>query len=518
MKENKESFDEVLEKFESSGAECSFSTGKYARRSNAAIIARMGETVVLVTVDISDPREGCDYFPLNVEYIERMYAGGVISSSRFVKRERHPSDDASLAARMIDRAIRCRFPSDYRNEVQIVLTVLSYDSDYDPIIIGISAISAALMISEAPFDGFIAGLRIGVKENKIFVCNKDVEVEGNNGATQMNFVLGTDGELITMLDVDGEEISDDQIVEAMELGVKSSKQMLDAQKNFVAKVKKLRGSIYKPEYESSALPKDLISVVRKDHKKAIEKAIMLSSRSEKEDAVDDIKEQLYKEFEGKYSKNQLSDSVYYVSKEIVRKLILVEKKRTDGRKLDEIRPLSVETGILPRVHGSALFTRGGTQALTVTTLGSRKLALLQEGMEGSETTTYMHHYYAPAYTVGEAGKYRYYPKRREVGHGALAEKALSRVIPDGEVFPYTIRVVSEIMSQCGSSSMASVCGSTVSLMDAGVPIKKPVAGIAIGVVTSDDLSEFELLTDMGDFEDYYGDMDFKVAGTRDGIT
>jgi polyribonucleotide nucleotidyltransferase len=510
--------EEIIEKFDFNGVECSLATNKIARRSNAAVEGRMGGTVVLATVDVDSGSEGADYFPLNVEYIEKHYAGGVISSSRFIKREGHPSTDATLAARMLDRSIRSRFPSDYRNNVAVVLTVLSYDEDYDPLIIGFSAVSAALMISDVPFEGPISGVRVGYHDKNVTVVNKDLSLEENGEFTDLNFVLGTDGKVITMIDADANILSEDTIAEAMNYGVEQSNVFIDAQKSFVEKYEKKFGDIVKPEYQSYAVPKPLIDEVMKSKKKDVESALQLADMEEKKDELDAIKHSLFEEYEGKYSKSQIAEAVNYVTKKIVRAWILDDNKRTDGRALDEIRPLYMELGYLPKTHGSALFQRGNTQALTVTTLGSSQLAQLSDDMRGEGSKSYMHHYSAPSYTVGEAGRYNYYPKRRELGHGALAEKALIPVIPEEEEFPYTIRVVSEIMAQAGSSSMASVCGSTLSLMDAGVPLKEAVAGIAMGVITKEDMSDYVVLTDIAEWEDFFGDMDFKVAGTKDGIT
>lgn len=524
-----ELFNEVRHEFVFEGTPCSFSIGKIARRSNAAVTAQMGDTIVLATVDVGDPMEGADFFPMQVEYVERMYAGGLISSSRFVKRERFPSLGATLAARMIDRSLRSRFPSDYHNQVLIVLTVLSYDPKFDPVIIGFSAISAALMASSVPFEGPIAGVRVGFDGTEVKLHLEDVEMKNGidtepDSKALLNFVMGTDGEVVTMIDADGMEVSEDIVIKGMEYGVECAKPFAEAQKEFVKKIVEARGPVVKPEYTSFAVSKELLGDIRKNKKKEIEKIFesqtlkAQESWVEREDLFADMKKSLMKEYEGKFSKTQIVEACAYVEKEVVREWILKERKRTDGRKVNEIRPIEIEVGILPRAHGSALFTRGGTQALTVATLGSSKLQLITEGMEGEETTSYMHHYNAPDYSVGQAGKYSYMPKRREIGHGSLAEKALIPLLPDPDVFPYTIRVVSEIMSQSGSSSMASVCGSTLSLMDAGVPIRKPVAGIAMGVIASEDMKSWVILTDIFDREDFYGDMDCKIAGTRDGIT
>ncbi len=510
--------EEIIEKFNFGDVECSLATNKIARRSNAAVEGRMGGTVVLATVDVGGKPESIDYFPLHVEYIEKLYAGGVISSSRFRKREGHPSADATLAARMLDRSIRCRFPSDYRNNISIVLTVLSYDPQYDPLIIGFSAVSAALMISDVPFEGPVAGVRVGYSDDKVQIITKDLSLEENGNVTDLNFVLGTDGDVITMIDADAHILPEETLIESMKYGVEESKEFIKAQEKFIKNYEDKFGSIVKPEYESYTTPKPLIDEIKKDHKKEIAEILAIPDMSEKVGVRNELKEKLFVEYEGKYSKSQISEAFDYVAKKVVREWLIDDEKRTDGRKVDEVRPLYMELGYLPKTHGSALFQRGDTQALTVTTLGSGRLAQLSDDMRGENTKTYMHHYSAPDYTVGEAGRYNYYPGRREVGHGDLAEKSLIPVLPDENEFPYTIRVVSEIMSQAGSSSMAAVCGSTLSLMDAGVPLKAAVAGIAMGVVINDDMSKHVILTDIAEWEDFFGDMDFKVAGTREGVT
>ncbi len=509
----------IVHEFEYAGTKCSLETGELARRSQASVVGQMGDTVVLATVNSNPANENAGYFMLSVEYIEKMYAGGLISSSRFVKRERFPSDEATLVARMIDRSVRCRFPSDYRDEVQVVMTVLSFDEENDPAIVSFFAASAALMLAGVPFEGPIAGVRVGYDGEKVIPYNKYIDDETFEEDTEMNIVMSTDGEVVTMIDADSQEVSEDLVFDGMKFGVEKSKVFVDAQKEFVKKYEAENGEVVVREYESFAAPKDLISLVRKDYKSKIEEALDIEDRSDMGNALGEIKETLESEHEGEYSKSNIDLAVDYVAKEITRSRILENDERKSGRGMDEVRTLEMRVGVLPRSHGSALFDRGGTQTLTITTLGSSRLVQLTEGMEGEGSRRYMHHYNAPGFTVGEAGRFKYIPGRREIGHGSLAEKALKPVIPDEEVFPYTIRVVSEIMSQEGSSSMASVCGSTLSLMDAGVPIERPVAGIAIGLVTGDDpTKDYKVFTDIADLEDFYGDMDFKVAGTKDGIT
>ncbi len=515
--------EEIKYEFEFEGSKCSLTAGKVALRAGGSVLGQMGDTVVLATVCTGDPMEGADYFPLQIEYMERMYAGGLISSSRFVKREGHPDAGAILNARMIDRSIRSRFPDGYRNNVQVILTILSYDEDNDPLIIGSMATSTALLLAGVPFNGPIAIVRVGYNDEEVYVHNADVDFrpetdeEKAEPMTDMNFVMGTDGEVITMIDADSKEVSEDTIVKGMTHGLEKSKILIDAQKEFLKQVEEV-APIEKQEYELVLPPKELISEIKKDKKDEIKEALLMDGRQEKEAVLDSIKEQLYDDYEGEYSKSIIGDAFGYVSKKLVQNLLLEERIRTDGRDLDEIRELGMEVGVLPRAHGSAIFKRGMTQTLTVVTLGSARLAQLQQGIEGEAKKRYMHHYNAPSFTVGEAGRYNYYPKRREVGHGALAEKALEPVLPDEETFPYTIRVVNDIMSQAGSSSMASVCGSTLSLMDAGVPIRKPVAGIAMGVIANEKMDDWVVMTDIAEYEDFYGHMDFKVTGTLDGIT
>jgi polyribonucleotide nucleotidyltransferase len=329
--------------------------------------------------------------------------------------------------------------------------------------------------------------------------------------------MGTDGEVITMIDADSKEVGEDVIIEGMKVGVAKAAPLIEAQNEFIDKVSEV-DPIEEQEYESFAPPQELVDEIKENKYEEIKETLFSDDRKEKDAALDAIKEDLFEVYEGDYTKSVIGDAFDKVMKKTVQTLLLKEQKRTDGRDLDEVRPLEMETNVLPRAHGSALFRRGGTQTLTTVTLGSARLAQLQQGIEGEGKKRYIHHYNAPSFTVGEAGRYNFHPKRREVGHGALAEKALLPVLPDEDKFPYTIRVVNDIMSQAGSSSMASVCGSTLSLMDAGVPIKKPVAGIAMGVIASEDMEDYVIMTDIFEYEDFFGHMDFKVTGSRDGIT
>lgn len=490
-----------------------FELGELAPRANSSILASMGDTVVLVTVTISSEETDKDYFPLSVEFIEKFYAGGVISGSRFVKRERFPSDEAILKARMIDRSLRPLFPQDFRRDVQIVVTVLSYDDQNDPAILGINAASAAVAISEIPFDGPVAGIRIGLKDGKFILNPTNGEVEKSD----MDLVISGTEKAIVMIDAGAKEIEEKTVADAFDFAHDQFKQLLNFQKDLQKEIKP------KKIQQEEAQPKaELVKELTKRYEKTIDEIIYdLKGNIPGERrgvAINEIIAEYTAEKEGTYSKQEVSNVIETMVKEKVRKRILEKGERPSNRALDEIREVGCKVGLLPRTHGSAFFHRGVTQSLSIVTLGSTRLEQILESFEGEETKRFMHHYNGPSYSLGEAGRYNYYPGRREIGHGALAEKALKPVMPSEEEFPYTIRVVSEILAQQGSSSMAATCGSTLALMDAGVPIKRPVAGIAIGLVTSKDLKKHVLLTDVQDLEDFYGDMDFKVTGTEKGIT
>jgi polyribonucleotide nucleotidyltransferase len=496
-------FDEKIHEFEIDGRKCKFSTGKLALKSQSSILAQMGETVITVNVNSKPASGDMDYFPLSVEYIERFYAAGKISGSRFVKRERFPSDDAVLRSRMIDRAIRSRFPSDYMNEVSVIVTIMSYDEENDPVILAINAVSAALMMSEIPFEGPVAGLNIGL-ETPIYKTLDQVNEE-----FPMNYMIAGDGEVFTMIDGGCDDIEDEKVVTAMEKGLESMKPWLEAQKDFVDLV----GGEKKGEYEAHILPEGLLEDVKKFLGDRIEENLKAGESTQHEES----KEEMFTEFEGKYSKKELAEGYDKLLKKALRRLVKEEKIRVDGRKLDEIREMDTEIDLLPNVHGSGLFTRGVTQVLSVATLGTLDDAKMIDDMLGEKEKRYMHFYNDLPFSYGDAGRVRYHPSRRAVGHGMLAERSLVPVLPTQVEFPYTILVASEVQGENGSSSMASACGSSLALMAAGVPIKKVVGGIACGLVSQDDGS-FDILTDMQGVEDFYGDMDFKIVGTRDGVT
>jgi polyribonucleotide nucleotidyltransferase len=496
-------FDEKIHEFEIDGRKCKFSTGKLALKSQASILAQMGDTVITVNVNSSPATGDMDYFPLSVEYIERFYAAGKISGSRFVKRERFPSDEAVLRSRMIDRAIRSRFPSNYMDPVSVIVTVMSYDEENDPVILAINAVSAALQMSDIPFNGPIAGLNMGLEE-PVYKNLDQVSDED-----PMNYMITGDGEVFTMIDGGCNDIEDDKVVETMRKGLEAMKPWLEAQNKFV----EITGGGEKAEYTPHELPEGILEDIKNFLGERIEENLKAGESQQHEES----KEEMFAEFEGKYSKKELSEAYDKLLKKALRRLVKEEQIRVDGRKLDEIREMSAEVDLLPNVHGSALFTRGVTQVLSVATLGTVDDAKMIDDMLGEKTKRYMHFYNDLPYAYGDAGRVRYHPSRRAVGHGMLAERSLVPVLPDKEKFPYTMIVASEIQGENGSSSMASACGSSLSLMAAGVPIKKTVGGIACGLVTEKD-GTFNILTDMQGVEDFYGDMDFKVIGTKEGVT
>lgn len=495
------------------GRQLTLETGRLAGQANASVLATYGETMVLATVVSAKPREGIDYFPLSVEYIERLYAGGIIKGSRWVKREGRASDDAILTARLVDRSIRPLFPKDYKNEVQVIVTVLSVDGENEPDILAILATSAALAISDIPWNGPIAAARVGWIAPKDgqeghFLINPPVpELE----FSELNLVVSGNGEKTLMLEGHGKQVSEETITAAIDFAKERLERVIGLIEDLVSEAGKKK-QVYVP----SEIDKELLTILEKDYQKHFDDILIKRIAKEEEgEELAVLSEQIFEKFEEKFEKKQIEEALDYSFKRFIKRQILEKGRRPDGRKIDEIRPISIEVGVLPRTHGSAVFQRGQTQALTVVTLGSPSLEQLIESPTGEETKRYIHHYNFPPYSVGETGRMAW-PSRREVGHGALAEKALEQVIPPVDKFPYTIRVVSEIMSSNGSTSMASVCGSTLSLMDAGVPIIAPVAGIAIGLMS--DGEKYVTLTDILGIEDFSGDMDFKVAGTKNGIT
>ncbi len=516
------------------GRTLTLETGRLAEQADAAVLAQYGETVVLATVVMSSQeREGIDFFPLMVEYEERLYAAGKIKGSRFIKREGRPPDEAILTSRLIDRAIRPLFDERLRRDVQVICTALSWDQDNDPDILALVAASAALSISSIPWDGPIGALRIG----RIPAEEDATRAEWSLNTTylartksQMDLVVAGTDEKVVMLEAGAQEVTEEVAGDAIAFALKHMGAITKLIGEFKAKAGKAKVAVAPHEMadeEERKIAEEKIALVAKVQKwlEARVPEVMYSetkpSKFSRHAAMDQLQEELeaylVKEQIGKDKRKDIFTFFKkYVEHEITRK-ILEEDKRVDGRKLTEIRPLSSSVAILPRTHGSGLFQRGETQVLSTVTLGSPGMEQTLDSMEETGKKRYMHHYNFPPYSVGEAKPMRG-PGRREIGHGALAERALLPVIPsDKLVFPYTIRVVSEVLGSNGSSSMASTCGSTLALMDAGVPIKKPVAGIAMGLA-SDEKGHYKILTDLQDLEDGPGGMDFKVAGTRDGIT
>ncbi len=486
--------------------------GQVAKQANAAVLVRYGDTVVLVTAVMSpQAREGIDFFPLLVDYEERLYAVGKIPGG-FIKREGRPPESAVLAARMIDRPIRPLFPEGFRNDVQVVAIVLSVEPDNEPSIAAMIGASAALHISEIPFAGPIGGVKVG-RVNGRFVINPTV---AQSEQSDLHLVVAGTADAIMMVEGGAREISEEDALEAIMFGHESIKEI-------VAFIEKIRAEVGKPKKEVVLYQPDpeIDKMVREYATEKMVSAIKTGDKLLREELIENVKEetrqymaeQLAEAYDA--SLKDIDEVLDSIVKEEVRKMIAVEKIRPDGRGLSEIRPISCEVGLLPRAHGSGLFTRGQTQVLTVCTLGRVSEEQILDGLGEEDSKRYIHHYNFPSYSVGEVRPMRS-PGRREIGHGALAERALLPVIPSEEEFPYTIRLVSEVLESNGSSSQASVCGSTLALMDAGVPIKRPVAGVAMGLLKYND--SFAILTDIQGMEDHFGDMDFKVAGTREGIT
>ncbi len=500
-------FNEIKHLFEIDGRKCSFETGKLALKSQSSILARMGDTVITVNVNTKPSTGEYDYFPLSVEYIEKFYASGKISGSRFVKRERFPSDDAILKARMIDRAIRPRFPHNYKDEVSVIVTVISYDGDNDPAILAINATSVALMNSSAPFEGPLGAVRIGLEKDSIVSVNKSMDLTSEED--RLNYVVAGDGKVFTMIDAGAYMVEEEKILEGMEKSLDMMKEWIKPQEEFIKKV----GEKDKT-YTSFETPQEAVDAVLEIlGEKKIREVLELGDSKEHSAT----KEDLYVKLEGKFSKAVMDEVYEILQKKMLRQIVLDEDKRVDGRKTDEVREMATEVDLLPRVHGSALFTRGVTQTLTIATLGSMRDVRLVDDMEGEREQRYMHFYNDLPFAYGDAERVKLVPSRRAIGHGMLAEKGLWPVIPSEEEFPYTMLVMSEIQGENGSSSMASACGSSMSLMAAGVPIKDVVGGIACGLITGEK-GEFKVLTDMQGVEDFYGDMDFKITGTENAVT
>lgn len=495
-------------KTEIAGRKLIVETGKVAQQANGSVMIRYEDTVLLVTATASKkPREGVDFLPLTIDYEEKLYAVGKIPGG-FIKREGKPSEKAILSARVIDRPLRPLFPKGFRNDVQVIATVLSVDQDNTPDIVAINGASCALSISDIPFDGPVGAVSVGLIDGK-YVINPTVS---ESEKSRLSLVVAGTKEAVLMVEAGADEVTEDEMLQAILYGHEEIKKIVEFQEQIVREVGKS-----KMELATQEIDADLEKAVREFATDRIVKAIKTYDKQEREARIDEVNEDTLLHLQETYpeGEKQITDVLYDILKEEVRKMIAYEGIRPDGRTHNEIRPISCEVGILPRTHGSGLFTRGQTQVLTVATLGALGDVQILDGLGIEESKRYMHHYNFPPYSTGETKVLRG-PGRREIGHGALAERALEPMIPSEEDFPYTIRLVSEVVSSNGSSSMASVCGSTLALMDAGVPIKAPVSGVAMGLIKQDD--KVTILTDIQGMEDFLGDMDFKVAGTAKGVT
>lgn len=499
------------------GRTLTIETGKMAGLANASVLVKYGETTVLVNVTASkEPKEGIDFFPLSVEYNERQYAVGKIPGS-FQKREGKPSEKAILTSRAIDRPIRPLFPKDFRNDVVVDCLVLSVDQDCSPEICAMIGSSAALSISDIPFGGPTGSVSVGYVDGEV-VINPNAE---QRAKSLLNLTLAGTMEKIAMIEAGAYELKNDVMLDAIKKGHVEIKKICEFISNMKAEIGKP-----KFEYTHFTVDEDLYNEIYAEFGERMKQDVQTPDKIERDDKIAKFTADVQAWYSEKYGeealadkKSAINDAIYKLEKKTVRKLILDEGKRVDGRGIYDIRPLSCEVGLIPRVHGSAMFNRGRTQVLSIATLGMISEGQIIDGLDADETTNrYMHHYNFPGYSVGEAKTSRG-PGRREIGHGALAEKALEPVIPSEDEFPYSIRVVSEVLSSNGSTSQGSICGSTLALMDAGVPIKRPVAGISTGLITDEnDPNHYVVITDIQGIEDFFGDMDFKVGGTKEGIT
>lgn len=495
------------------GRELSIETGHLAKQASGAVLVRYGDTVVLVTATTSkEPREGVDFFPLTVDYEEKMYAVGKIPGG-FLRREGRATEAATLSARLIDRPIRPLFPKGYRCDVQIVATVLSVEADNEPDMCAMIGASAALHLSSAPFMGPIAGVSVGLIGDE-FIINP---TEAQRVESRMHLSVAGTFDAIMMVEAGAKEVPEEQMLDAIMFGHEEIQRIVAMIEEFRADALAAGIAQNKIDVEPIELPEDIVADVEATAHDELKEALQIVNKQARDEAVSAVKDKAVEALIEKYPEQEedLRAALEAMMKQIVRKLITLEHKRPDGRAITEVRPLTCEVDLLPRAHGSAVFTRGQTQIMSVTTLGSLRDNQLLDGIENVDSRRYLHHYNFPPYSVGETRPMRG-PGRREIGHGALARRALEPVIPSEEEFPYTIRVVSEAIESNGSTSMGSVCGSTLSLMAAGVPIKKPVSGVAMGLIREGD--EFVVLTDLQGLEDALGDMDFKVAGTKDGVT
>ncbi len=497
------------ESIEFGGSKLTFSVGKLALQSTVTVYAQWGDTTLLAVVTVGKTRDDIDYFPLSVEYVEKLYAGGIIKGSRWVKREGKPTDEAILKGRVIDRSIRPLFPKSYRKEVQVVVMLLSVDAVTSADILAANAVSAALHLSSAPWAGPTATSRIGYAGNTL-IAHPTMDAQTTS---QLDLVVTSVDNRVNMIETKA-QLLNERVVED---GIKLAK---EENAKVVAMIESMRAAVGMPKdvVPETTFEPALMELITSQFGSEIEE--LIKSKASKEnhdpDEMDRFVKRIQEKEPDKYEGKVVAQAVDYIVKKKIREFMIAKHQRLDGRALDEIRPLSAEVSLIPRIHGSGLFQRGDTQTLSITTLGTPNMEQLLEGPDGQESKRYIHHYNFPPYSVGEVGRIGF-TNRREIGHGALAEKAIEPVLPSESEFPYTIRVVSEVLGSNGSTSMASTCGSSLALMDAGVPIKAPVAGIAMGLVSNSD-DDYIILTDIMGIEDFSGEMDFKVAGTATGIT
>ena len=491
------------------GRELSVEVGKTCELANGSCWVHYGDTVVMVNVTASPkPRDGVDFFPLSVDYEEKLYAVGKIPGG-FLKREGRPSEKAILTSRVVDRPMRPLFPKDMRNDVAIVMTVLAVDPDTQPEIIGMIGASIAVSISDIPWNGPIGGISVGLVDGEIVLMPNAEQ----RAKSDLQLTVASSAKKVVMIEAGANEVDDDTMFKAIMAGHE------EINKSIIPFINMMREEIGKPKFEfpSMEIDHDFLDALMAEFGEQVKAALDTDDKNIREARLQPIKDAIHEKYDEVYPDQaaMIDEAIYKLQKVIVRRWLLDEKKRVDGRTMDQMRPLAAEVALLPRVHGSGLFTRGQTQVLTVATLGPISDAQKLEGIDDEDTKRYMHHYNFPAYSVGETKASRG-PGRREIGHGALAQRALEPVLPSVEEFPYAIRLVSEVLSSNGSTSQASICGSTLALMDAGVPIKAPVAGISCGLITEGD--RWDTMVDIQGLEDFYGDMDFKVGGTHKGIT
>lgn len=507
----------IVYEFDLDGVPFRLETGEIANHAHSAFMVYYGETAVLITVSVGAVNPALDFFPLTIDYVEKLYASGIISSSPYIKREGRPTDAEILNGRLIDHAIRSLFPKEFKNETHVIAQVISYDKEHDTVLTSIIGVSFALIYSGLPYLGPYGATKVGLIENEI-VLNPALSQMVNS---QLDMFVSSVEDGIVSVEAEAHDVSDEIVKKAIEKAVEHNKFLIQRQLEFVEKYGKKEFTL-EPEHASKTDKENLYKEIFDQTHTGLEEAIYIIEKMPREKAVAAIKKDLFEKYAEQIESEEISEAdlntvFEKVIKSIVRKNIIENNKRPDARNLDEIRPLSMRVGLLPRVHGSALFTRGETQSLTVVTLGTERDAQQLQGLVGDYEKRYFHHYNMPGYANGEIDRKFGFANRRSIGHGNIGEKALKNMIAPEEEFPYTIRVVSEITSSNGSTSMAATCGSTLALMDAGVPVKKTIAGIGVGLIYEGS-DNYKVLTDIIGYEDFYGDMDFKITGSKDGIT